>query len=538
MAFIISEEVMLFVGVVVLVICIIFDVFMAYRRGAKWLPGYAVLLYALFLQLIGYLDVQNVSMRNRHKDQKLELLVSNQVSIDTSRLVLLVFVGYLVPNLASIYGVWVNIAALFTGLSTHMTIELSIALQSRVSEKDKVVKGQSGIWVIVSGFVMLESIFCFSWLIVRAISRGRFIRDNLGMRISLALTPENNSETMSALKSPENNSETISALKSPENNCEIISALNNPENDSETMSTEVCKSEMLKSWILTRVSQPEYVLKRSMFSFEVACVVTFDVMFMGVKVILLRSQLHGSFPLFTLQCIFIVLGWVVVSYRCFLSYVVRYSIPPQVQNRLSFDFDRSSIMRYFSPIVVLRDKIEKRVKKLGSRSVVEIGQELFLFLFLPLLCILLCVPLLCILFLSMGYLMIILVVCPMFKFGLWVLLRTKRFRSAPRKDEDFQRYRKALELVCMPDDNAESLWVQNESSFNHIMQCIWKKAYDKGQKGAKLQKVIGRIAQNIPLSKDAKELLKPLDCVNIYFPLLKDSFRRITAMVLLMDDNV
>ncbi|GLJ08560.1 hypothetical protein SUGI_0091320 [Cryptomeria japonica] len=257
-----SDKVLLYVGVVVLAMCICFDVYTAYKRGAKWIPGRAVVIYALCLQLIGYLDVQNVSIQSKDKDQQLEVLVSSQLSVDSSRLVLLVFVGYLLSNLASTSGFWTNIAALFTSLSTHIAIELFVAFQSRVIEKDRVVKGETGIWVIVSGMVLLESILFFSFAIWVAIIRGRFIRDNLGSRIPLALE----------------------SLK----------------NNNETISWDTCKSEMLKSWIVARVCQPEYVLTRSEFSLLVLCLVTFNVLFMGVKVIFLRSQLHGPSSLFTM----------------------------------------------------------------------------------------------------------------------------------------------------------------------------------------------------------------------------------------------
>ncbi|GLJ08566.1 hypothetical protein SUGI_0091500 [Cryptomeria japonica] len=533
MAHIVSDEAMLFVGVVILAICISIDVGKAYKRGAIWLPGYAVLIYAFCLQLIGYLDVQNVTIGSTHEDQQLEVFVSNQVSIDISRLVLLVFVGYLVSNLASTHGFWPNIAALFTSLSTHIAIEMSVALRSRVNEKDKVVKGQSGIWLIVSGFVMLESIFLCVWLLGTAIVRGRFIRDNLGSRIPLALeSPEKNNETISrirlALESPEDNNDTISKIRL---------ALKSLENNNESSSWDTYQSEMLKSWIVARVSQPEYVLNRSFFSLIVLCLVTFDVMFMGVKVILLRSLLHGPFPLFTLQCIFIILGWSVVYYRFFSGFVKRKRKPSQVQRR-GFGIDSCSLKRSLSPIFLFRSKILD-VKNLFYRSVAYIGFALLILLYLLLVCIMVIG--------EIGAIGMIFVSLPMVLFVDFVARLKKKFCPAPPEDEDkdFPSYREALERVCMPEDDAKNLWVENRSSFNDIRQSL-QQAYADGRNCKILQKVIGiRLAQNIHRSEfeHAKELLEPLESVNRYFPLLKGSFRRITAfyllrMMWLMDDLV
>ncbi|GLJ08562.1 hypothetical protein SUGI_0091340 [Cryptomeria japonica] len=385
--------------------CICFDICMAYKRGAKWLPGYAVVIYALCLQLVGYLDVQNVS---------------------TAR--------YLLPNLASTNGVWTNLVALLTSLSTHIAIELSVALQSRDSEKDKVVKGQSRIWVIVSDGVMLQSILQFAALIGLAIVRGRFIRDNLGSRIPLALE--------------------------------------SPEITNETISWDFCQPEMLKSWIVARVCQPEYVLIRSPFSLLVLCLVTLNVVFMGVKVMFLRSQLQRPFPLFTIQCIFSILGWFVVSYRCFII-GGWFSHPDES----SWFGDVSSITRYAYTIMAL------------LRKIIEYIENSILF--------------------------------------------SSEKQEEEEEDEDFSRYRVALERVCMQKDTAKWLWVANKSSFDHIKKCIeW--AHEKGRNCEKLQKVIGsRLAQNTRPSEDVKALLEPLESVKMYFPLLKDSFRRITAFYLL-----
>ncbi|GLJ20477.1 hypothetical protein SUGI_0372500 [Cryptomeria japonica] len=237
MAYNVNDQVLMSVGVAVLVACITFDIYKAYQRGAKWLPGNAVVFYTLCIQLAGYLDAQNVSIASRHKVHDLEVMIGRQMSIDSSRLILLLFVGYVVPALASNQDIWVNIAALCISLSTHIAIELYVALQSHVTGKQKVTNGQSGIWLITTGFFLLYSILGLFYVIVWAIVKGRLLRDNLGRRIDALFKIDN------------------------DNKCPIDFGNVNTE----TSSWEKLQSEMLKAWIVVRVCQPEYVLRSPIF---------------------------------------------------------------------------------------------------------------------------------------------------------------------------------------------------------------------------------------------------------------------------------
>ncbi|GLJ08567.1 hypothetical protein SUGI_0091510 [Cryptomeria japonica] len=254
-----------------------------------------------------------------------------------------------------------------------------------------------------------------------------------------------------------------------------------------------------------------------MFSLLVLCLVTLNVVLMGVKVIFLRSQLQRPFPLFTIQCIFSILGWFVVFYRCFIT-------GEWISHRDALWFgDGFSTTRYVNTIVVLLRKITKHIEN-------SILLPLRLFLLVPLVLLMFLLSIIMVMEMSVS----VLVSLPMLVFGICVLILIKEEEEEEEEDEDFSRYRVALDRVCMPKDTANRLWVTNKSSFNHIKQCI-ERAHEKGRNCRKLQKVNGsRLAQNTRPSEDVKALLEPLESVKMYFPLLKDSFRRITAFYLLL----
>lgn len=102
----------------------------------------------------------------------------------------------------------------------RISIEL-LVVQTYGSEEGKVVKGQSGIWLVVYYYVLFSSILGFFLFFVWAITYGKFIRDNLSSRI----------------------------------NSVVLSGNDNDE--ASTWKWEAYKFEILKSWIVVRVCQPE-----------------------------------------------------------------------------------------------------------------------------------------------------------------------------------------------------------------------------------------------------------------------------------------
>ncbi|GLJ20478.1 hypothetical protein SUGI_0372550 [Cryptomeria japonica] len=509
MAYNVNDQVLMSVGVAVLVACITFDIYKAYQRGAKWLPGNAVVFYTLCTQLAGYLDAQNVSIASRHKVHDLEVMIGRQMSIDSSRLVLLLSVGYVVPALASNQDIWVNIAALCISLSTHIAIELYVSLQSHVTGKQKVTNGQSGIWLITTGFFLLYSILGLFYVIVWAIVKGRFLRDNLGSRIDALFKIDN------------------------DNKCPIDFGNVNTE----TSSWEKLQSEMLKAWIVVRVCQPEYVLRRSLFSAALGAVVTFLVVFFGVKVIFLRSRLQGSFPMFTIQCLFIILIWSIVLYRSFIQSFVWLKLKDS-----DFELGWELLFRWFTPYavfvgIIIHDFV-KFIKRIESKITRHIWLEVPLYLarlpltllFSCLLCWAFFFPFLTFHFIMIifriGYVSMACVSSPIFCIGRCVFREENEHPVSP--EGPFPTYKEVLELLRMPRETAESLWKDNVNSFSHLEEAT-KEAYNEGKKCQELKDIIALSAQNSLPREALDEMLEPLKSVEKYFPLLKKSFGRITA---------
>ncbi|GLJ08565.1 hypothetical protein SUGI_0091420 [Cryptomeria japonica] len=209
-----------------------------------------------------------------------------------------------------------------------------------------------------------------------------------------------------------------------------------------------------------------------------------------------------------------------VSYRCFI-------IGGWFSHRDALSLgDDFSIMRYVSTIVYLLGKILLPLRLLFLVPLALLQLTFVLLIFIMVMEIFVS-------FLVSGPMLVFWFPCFGFHLG-----------EEEEEDEDFSRYRVALERVCIQKDTAKWLWVANKSSFDHIKKCI-ERALEKGRNCDKLQKVIGsRLAQNTRPSEDVKALLEPLESVKMYFPLLfEDSFRRNTAyylliMALLIDDFI
>ncbi|GLJ08715.1 hypothetical protein SUGI_0094250 [Cryptomeria japonica] len=486
MAFKPSDELMMMVGTVVLTMFTALDLYKAYTRGAKWLPGNFLLLCGLCVQLLGYLDIQHLSFASRHKEHDLEAVVARQLSIDLSRLVLFVFVGYLLPGLASAKGLWSNTAALTISLSSHIAMEL-LAFQTYVIEKDKVVKGQSGIWLIAYYYVLLNSILGLLFLTMWAIGSGRFIRDNLSSRIPSVLSGNDNNEVS-------------------------------------TWSREAYESEILKSWIVTRVCQPEYVLGRTMFSAGVGIVLTNCVGVFSDKVICLRSQLHGPLPLLTLQFIFITVVWFSVMYRWYSAVLYCRKAHSLSNFRFSIIFICiANILERYLEIVLPESRL-----LLIISLVFCIFPVLFLYLIL------------CPIVLGLSVVFYLYFQLCNFSWRLSGVILSNKFverlcgvETEPSCEEEFSKYKPTLELLCGPNEDPKSLWVAKQSSFEKIKKSI-KKKYEQGTNSEALIKVIRKKPGGDYYVRRVQELLEPLKSVEMYFPLLKDSFRGIKAISILL----
>ncbi|GLJ11038.1 hypothetical protein SUGI_0141070 [Cryptomeria japonica] len=128
------EELVMYGGVAFFVALILYDITMALTRRAMWLPSKYLVLYGFILQLAAQTEVLNVSISSAHQQEQVGKLMGKQLSVDSARVTLCVFVGYLLPGLSTTAyrGVWTTMAALLVSLVYHISVENFIAVQSNV----------------------------------------------------------------------------------------------------------------------------------------------------------------------------------------------------------------------------------------------------------------------------------------------------------------------------------------------------------------------------------------------------------------------
>lgn len=528
------NDYLMFVGTSVFIILILWDIKMAYKR-AHWFPGNAMVLCGLIVQLVSYLDVQNINSSGKPKEKRLSSDIHNQLLIDTRRLALYVFMGYLVPFMAN-RNKWLYIAAALVSLSMHIGSEFytyTVFYATDMSESAKQVMAmQIGAWLIASGPAILVLMLGFGILLFWAVSYSRFARDGFSVRIPRILPPIENKE----------------------------------------LSWAICKEEILKTWVVCRVCQPEYVLVRSPFSTAVALTTTFYVAFLGAKTLFLKSLLNDRLPLFTFQCVFIFIGWIVVLYRCFKSLFLFKNIRKDERMFLCSVWRRcrllvgivlsTGVRQIVAILVILFLQLPKNVgisailssrlprvsKRSLSRWVLDllIGGIVFIIV-CPLLCFLV------LLLLSLGILwlfvlfifLISLWVVLWLSVSCWVVLCLVLSNTCKTYKEDLSGEQKNFIKYCadlrMPSEDPERLWMDNKRSFDRVKDTL-DKAYKEGQKYEELIEVIKKYLPEHPdenyLKKleefqNLKELEKfRLERVKNYFPYLKEPFWKMTALVL------
>ncbi|GLJ11031.1 hypothetical protein SUGI_0140870 [Cryptomeria japonica] len=477
------EDLLLYGGVAFFVALILYDVISALRRGAiLWLPSNNLVIYGLILQLAAEAEVMNVSISSEHQLEQVEKLRVKQLSIDSARLTLCVFVGYLLPGMATTEyaGLWTTIAALLVSLITHIFIEFFIVVQSYVTGNVIKVGNNSWVWLIVSGVLLLLVLLPFFICMVIAISVGKYYRDNLSRRIAAILGNNDNSDGME---------------------------------------WENMREEMMKSWIVARVSQPEYMLTRSPFSAGVGVLVTICVAFFGAKVVWFRSVLNQRFGLFVVQYIFILVVWIVILYRWLrpLYYLVLFTkslATLKLEVKAFWGIFKTPLTHVITSLfsIIGVDTMPKYILAVILSplfiGIVIIKQEMHLIKHCWLL-------------------------------SVWVIdksvirkLSNVDTMLASLSSGDFCRYKEVLESLRMPGEDVASLWIANESCYKALKLCM-ETAYKEGRSCKELIEVIGSCVDLNNVGFFADQLVEPLPIVKKYFPGLVEPLWSLTAVCLL-----
>ncbi|GLJ17765.1 hypothetical protein SUGI_0310100 [Cryptomeria japonica] len=106
----------------------------AYKKRAYWNPGNAFVLSALTIQVLSYLNSSiTVNISDKPNFEEVAMLFSNHLLIDSGRLTICVFMGYLLPGMArsGSGGDWGDIFALAISLFTDIVSELYFLHKSK-----------------------------------------------------------------------------------------------------------------------------------------------------------------------------------------------------------------------------------------------------------------------------------------------------------------------------------------------------------------------------------------------------------------------
>jgi len=256
------------------------DALKAKKRKAYWFPGRFLVLSALTLQFINFVNYSPVNVTSvvgniPHKD--VENFLKLQLVIDSGRLVICVFIAYLLPGLVSsrFRRVWIDIGALALNVLVHMYSEISLIVYVYNNFSISVY-----VWFKVYSAILVIAIILLVLLSICAILAGKTIRVMMNAKVPPLLE----------------------CCSSSSRKCGNIG------------------DHVLRCWIVVRCSQPEYIMARSVLSSFASLLVTVCFIVFSVK---WGCVFHYDFmelnllqeTTFLLQFFFVLIGWIGVSVR-------------------------------------------------------------------------------------------------------------------------------------------------------------------------------------------------------------------------------
>ncbi|GLJ14462.1 hypothetical protein SUGI_0233850 [Cryptomeria japonica] len=490
------------------------DAQQAYRKGAHWLPGNAFILSAFTIQLLSYLDMSTVNISDKPSYSEMILLLGNHLLIESQRLIICVFMGYLLPGMArhGSGGQWGDISALTISLITDITSELFFLHKSKdlfrlLTEQKTVQKIDYGYqyemaeqfkqqpsiraWFMVSSVGILVSVIFLILFLVCAILAGNTIRGVLSQRI-LASLPSKETEK----------------------------------------SWKGFEEEVLRSWIVARACRPEYVIARSVLSSAAGMVVTLRIIlsllkfsYVQYKSVILRhdglDELRKVRLVF--QWVFVLIGWIAICWR-WMTAVIYF---PRLKNTSRLftveDFWTRAICQtrfgWKSSNVLLEEEISK------ANSVKSIKLRVYL-------CLLRSAQAFVAGFLIRLQSLVVLLgkICWFLSeivIGklLWTFTLGRKDLSL---DSEFIKYRPVLKRIRMPGERPGSLWLANKKAFQ-----LTKDRMQEGYKDAgEFSDLVSLISHRCTSSgiKNLVDEFESLPVVKAYFPNLDKMCWKMTAV--------
>lgn len=293
------------VGVIVFITLIGVDTFKALKKGAYWIPGNALVLTALSIQVLDLLNGQSILLKQiLDNPQPLngENVKNNLFMIHSSRVMFCVLVAYLLPGIArpGSKDSWGKLAALGLSIFMHISSEL-FSVHRRFSD--------SGLYLVTNYF--------YFWPHAKAVTKASFIVSGVIISLSLVWLILLLSAAIIANKSIR----TIISQKIPK----ILAVQSNGAE----YSWPTVEHQVLKSWIITHACCPEHIIARSVLASSAALAITICILssiiawlVQGPIVILFGPASSWlKFMTTILEVVFILIGWAIISWRWLISVV-------------------------------------------------------------------------------------------------------------------------------------------------------------------------------------------------------------------------
>lgn len=395
---------------VIFITLVLSDVWKAYRRKATWIPGRALVLSAIMIQLLLFIDHLDVSVNSSNqdlKDMQLILLVEEQLLIDSRRVMMCVFIAYLLPGIVSrrLRSVWGDVGALALIVIAHMVYEAYFLLTydeweiSRNYEEYWAIYDLGPVeWLIPSYIAVSLAMILLVVLLSCAVIAGKSIRNTTSQKVPSVLS----------------------------SCCENRLCSN-------------IKDHVLRSWIVVRASQPDYIMARSVFSAFAGVVVTVCDVLLVVKWICVALPVHYPFDItvYATHFSFVVVGSIVVVIRWFTAV---------------FYFPKHVGYLLYCEDFWTRELVQQKGDLRGWGSFLSILLTVFLWV----------QKLMVKLSKICGYL-------SQFVFGIIRLFMIGKCKSGllkkTTKSGQFKKYEDALNIMLMPGESAYNLWRANKYAF-------------------------------------------------------------------------
>lgn len=413
---------------VIFITLVLSDVWKAFRRRATWIPGRALVLSAITIQLLLFIDHLDVSVNSSNqylKDMQLILLVEEQLLIDSRRVMMCVFIAYLLPGIVSrgLRRVWGDVGALALIVIAHMAYEAYFLLtyDEWVVSPDyhdywDTIDG-SVEWLIPSYITVSLAMILLVVLLSCAVIAGKTIRNSMSQKVQSVLS----------------------------SCCENGLCSN-------------IKDHVLRSWIVVRASQPDYIMARSVINTFAGVVVAVCDVLLLVKLIYVAFPAHSPFNItvYAAHFTFVLVGSIVVIFRWFTAV---------------FYFPKDVGYLLYCEDFWTRELVQQKQDLHGYRSILSFLLTVFLW--------------------GQKLMVILSKICwylSQFVFGIIRLFMISKSKSGllkkKNKSGQFRKYEDALNIIRMPGESANRLWRANKYAFKNT-ENNFNKGIENGNSSSK-----------------------------------------------------